>query len=115
MLLSFFLLANVGLLERDTVRVFEDIGPGRSLLFGVLSLLPPMYAFGSKLKFSFGRYLIAVIGLTVMSLRIAGNAMARGEDVVMFFPIGGGLLGMLLAYGLGNAGLRLFKLFNKSS
>jgi hypothetical protein len=77
-------------------------------------MLPALYGFGTNLKFSFGRYLGALILLTIFALKLAARSVARGENVVLFVPIGGGVLSFLLAHVLGHAGLRVLQKFSKA-
>ena len=84
-----------------------DLNYSEMVIISLTGLGACIYAFGTDLKFSFGRYLIAIAALAFVVLQ----AVAKG-NIGSAIPVsfGGGVLGLAVAYGLGYGGLAVYNI-----
>lgn len=115
MWIALALMMKGDLLDYESSRIIEHIGAFRAFFLCAFWMAPSIYGFGKNLEFSFGKYISAIVALTFMMMFMAMKGASRGEDVFIAFPVGGGVLALLLAYGLGNAGLSVLKMFRKNN
>ncbi len=106
--LLFYLMAEAGALVAGSERITQKVT--ERLLLGVLSIAPVAYAFGRDLRFSTGRFIVAVVVLGFMQLTIAMRSTMLGGTVLPV-TLGGGIVGIGLGYALGHVGLRLRLVF----
>ena len=67
---------------------------------------PPVYAFGTSLRFSITRYVVALLFVAFAALQL--SLRVRGTIAGPFvIPLGGGALGIVLTLTLGNIGLAI--------
>jgi len=106
---AYALIGASGLAGEDFSRSIGFLGYQQFLTLGAMALLPSMYAFGIRLQFSFGRFLIAAALITFASIQALSGAMRAGAGAVPI-SLGGGLLGILVASVLGAGGLLIHRL-----
>jgi hypothetical protein len=95
-------------------RFFDHGDPLRIALFIVLTFGPPLYAFGTDLRFSLKRYVFASLFVAFWALQ--AFLRARGNPYnALVVPLGVSVLGFVLSLTLGNAGLLIHRLFVKAS
>lgn len=87
--------------------LLEDFDYFRLMLLSLFMLAPTMFAFGNNLRFSPSRFLIAIAVLCFYVLRTLIQAGSSGPELVVL-PIGGGIVGIALASGIGFGGLAVY-------
>lgn len=109
--LIYLYLSESGALDSDLANfyfyTFRE-QPLRAVLLGLVALGPSVYAFGTKLKFSLGRYLGAVVVLAVFTLLALQSAFRSGYSGPMLIGPFGGVLSLVVTFILGFAGLAAF-------
>jgi len=105
-------LADVGAFGLASSRISAK-GSDRILL-GLLSIAPVVYAFGTTLKFSFGRFAMAVILLAFLQATIALRSAALGVSVLPI-TLGGGIVGIGLGFAIGHFGIKLQSAMRRAS
>ena len=102
-------LAETDLFDHDLARELHYMEPDRLLILAFLALVPTLYAYGTELVFSFGRFIMATLILGLMMLRTMAQSMASGNPMVV--PIGGGLISIAIVSILGYTGLAIYNWF----
>jgi hypothetical protein len=97
------LLGESGILGTDFSRAAD--GYDNLLVLSFFALAPAVYAYGTRLEFSVGRFIAAAVLLAFMAIRAAIQAAPFGSG--MMIPLGGGLLGIGVVAALGYSGLWL--------
>jgi hypothetical protein len=83
---------------------------GGLLLVSAAMLAPPIIALGFNLKFAFGRYVIAIAAIAYVFLKaITPQVLMSGSHYII--PLGGGLAGLALVFGLGYLGIAVRNAF----
>jgi len=81
-----------------------DYSYGGLLVLSVAMLAPPIIALGFDLKFAFGRYVVVIVAIAYVFLKaITPQNLMGGSYYVI--PLGGGLAGLALVFGLGYLGV----------
>jgi len=110
---AYSLIASTGFGGDDLSRGIGRLDYVQLLTLGATSLGPSIYAYGTRLQFSLGRFIPAAALITFASIQALTTAMRIGSGA---FPIslGGGLLGIVVASTLGNVGLAVYKLTRRN-
>lgn len=107
--LLYLFFADIGLMDSESASAYLYVfreQPFRAALLGIIALAPSMYAFGSDLRFSLRRYILAIAGILLLMLMALTSAFRSGLSAPV--PIGGGILGVLVTAVLGFAGTATF-------
>ena len=106
---AYALIGASGLAGDDFARGIASLGYVQFLTLGAMALAPSMYAFGVRLQFSLGKFIIASALIAFLSIQAMTTALRAGSGA---FPIsfGGGLFGILVASGLGSGGVAVYRL-----
>ncbi len=107
----FALAAASGLVGDELSRGLGRLGYVQLLTFGAMSLGPAMFAYGTRLQFSIGRFLVAAAFVAFVSIQALATAMRSGSTLPISF--GGGLLGIAVVTMLGGVGLAIYKAFKR--
>ena len=108
----YLLIANADAFGEASNRLAAK-GSDRALL-GLLSIAPVVYAFGTSLRFSMGRFVAAVVLLGFLQITIAINSAVL-DGATLPISLGGGFVGILLGYALGHSGLKMQALLRSAS
>ncbi len=108
----YLVLANWGAFGDASYRLSAK-GSDRVFL-GLLSMAPVVYAFGTSLRFSIGRFIGAVVLLGFLQVTVALRSAVLG-GAALPISLGGGFVGIVLAYALGHGGLKVRTLLRAPS
>ena len=108
----YLVLANWGAFGDASYRLSAK-GSDRMFL-GLLSIAPVVYAFGTSLRFSIGRFIGAVVLLGFLQVTVALRSAVLG-GAALPISLGGGFVGIVLAYALGHGGLKVRTLLGAAS
>lgn len=87
---------------------------GGLLLVSAAMLAPPIVALGFDLKFAFGRYVIAIAVIAYFFLKSITPQILMGGSYY-FIPLGGGMAGLAIVFGLGYLGIALRNAFRPNT
>jgi len=109
----FALLAAGGILGDDLSKGLLRLEYTQLLTLGAMSLIPSIFAYGTRLQFSGGRFLAAAAFIAFTSIQALATAMRSGSSLPI--SLGGGLLGVFVATMLGGAGLAIYNASRRST
>lgn len=106
----YYVLSTLGFLGEDLSELISSYSYEKLVILSIASLLPSMLAYGRNLKFSFWRFLIGIAIVVYFGLKSYAQLKA---SVSLPLPIGGGLIGVIIASALGWAGFLARKKFSR--
>ena len=93
-------LAALGALGKGVSELLSSYSYGSLVLLSVATLLPSVIAYGRNLAFAPSRLLIGLAIVVILALRFYAEL---GASMSLPLPLGGGVLGVAIATGLGRA------------
>ena len=92
-------------IPNPVMQLYHDMAWSKQIALSFLLVAAAFFAFGTELRFSLFRYVIAAI---VWGLMMSMYALKSFKGVPTLIPVGGGLVGLLFTWGLGNLGVSTY-------
>ncbi|MCB1680447.1 MAG: hypothetical protein H6858_05355 [Rhodospirillales bacterium] len=109
------IVSETDLMDHDTGYAIRHLEPDRLMIMSFFALAPTIYAYGTELVFSLGRYIVAAVILALMMMRALAQAGPFVENPGVMPIGGGGIAGILIVSALGFAGLAIYNMVTKSA